>query len=167
MKQHLAALRMLFDWLVVGHVLDVNPAHAVRGPKYRVKKGKTPFLTRDEARTLLDSIAVTKKVTDEDGKEKKIPLLTGLRDRALIGTMIYTFARIGAVLQMNVGDYFTQGRRAWMRLHEKGGKELDAPCHHKLEAYLDEYIAAAGIANDKDGALFRTTGRLTGTARTA
>ena len=77
--------------------------------------------------------------------------------------MIYTFARIGAVLQMNVGDYFTQGRRGWVRLHEKGGKEHEAPCHHKLEAFLDEYIAAAGIADDKDGPLFRTTGRSTGT----
>ncbi len=77
--------------------------------------------------------------------------------------MIYTFARVGAVLQMNVGDYFTQGRRGWVRLHEKGGKEHEAPCHHKLEVYLDEYMAAAGIAADKDGPLFRTTGRSTGT----
>lgn len=89
--------------------------------------------------------------------------MTGLRDRALIGTMIYTFARIGAVLQMNVGDYFTQGRRGWVRLHEKGGKEHEAPCHHKLEAMLDEYLAAAGIGGDREGALFRTTGRTTGT----
>ena len=59
-KQHLAALRMLFDWLVTGHVLDVNPAHAVRGPKYVVKKGKTPVLTADEARELLDSIAIAR-----------------------------------------------------------------------------------------------------------
>jgi site-specific recombinase XerC len=57
-KQHLAALRMLFDWLVIGHVLDVNPAHAVRGPKHVVKKGKTPVLTAEEARELLNSIAL-------------------------------------------------------------------------------------------------------------
>jgi site-specific recombinase XerC len=148
-KQHLAALRMLFDWLVVGHVLEVNPAHAVRGPKHVVKKGRTPVLDRDEARAL---IAIIDTGT-----------LTGLRDRALIGVMIYTFARIGAVLQMNVGDYFTQGRRGWVQLHEKGGKEHEAPCHHKLETYLDAYIAAAGIADDPDGPLFRTTGRTTGT----
>jgi integrase len=86
--------------------------------------------------------------------------LTGLRDRALIGVMIYTFARVGAVLQMNVGDYFSQGRRGWVRLHEKGGKEHEAPCVPKLEAYLDEYIAAAGIAADTDGPLFRTHGAL-------
>ncbi len=148
-KQHLAALRMLFDWLVVGHVLDTNPAHAVRGPKYSQNKGKTSVLDRDEARALLAAI--------DTGS------LTGLRDRALIGVMIFTFARVGAVFQMNVGDYYSQGRRGWVRLQEKGGKEQEAPCIPKLEAFLDEHIAAAGIGGDKDGPLFRTTGRSTGT----
>jgi site-specific recombinase XerD len=148
-KQHLAAIRMLFDWLVVGQIIAINPAHAVRGPKHVVIKGRTPVLNREEARVLLSSI--------DTGT------LKGLRDRALIAVMIYTFARVGAVLQMNVGDYFTQGRRAWIRLHEKGGKEHEAPCVSKLETYLDAYIAAAGIADDKDGPLFRTTGRFTGT----
>lgn len=147
-KQHLAALRMLFDWLVVGHVLDLNPAHAVRGPKYSQKRGKTPVLDREQARALIAAIDTSS--------------VTGLRDCALIGIMIYTFARVGAVLQMNVGDYFSQGRRGWVRLHEKGGKEHEAPCVPKLENYLDEYIAAVGIATDKDGPLFRTTGRSTG-----
>jgi integrase/recombinase XerD len=154
---------MLFDWLVVGQVIDVNPAPAVRRPKYRVKKGKTPILTRDEARALLDSIPVTETGKREDGIEEETPSITGLRDRALIGIMLYTFARIGVVLQMSVKDYFTQGRRGRVRPHEKGGKEHEAQCHHNLETYLDEYIAAAGIAADKDGPLFRTTGRLTGT----
>lgn len=148
-KQHLAAIRMLFDWLVVGQVIDMNPAHAVRGPKHVVTKGRTPVLNREEARALLTSIDTS--------------TLTGLRDRALIGIMIYTFARVGAVRQMNVGDYFSQGRRGWVRLHEKGGKEHEVPCVPKLETYLDAYITAAGIADDKDGALFRTTGRFTGT----
>jgi site-specific recombinase XerD len=157
-KQHLAALRMLFDWLVTGHVLDVNPAHAVRGPKYVVKKGKTPVLAADEARELLDSIAIARKT----GGKAEEPELIGLRDRALIGVMTYTFARVNAVLQMKVKDYFVQGRRGWVRLHEKGGKEHEVPCHHTLEQYLDEYIAAADIAGDPDGPLFRTTGRKTG-----
>jgi predicted nucleic acid-binding protein len=87
---------------------------------------------------------------------------SGLLARALIGVMTYTFARVNAVLQMRVRDYFVQGRRGWVRLHEKGGKEHDVPCHHKLEQYLDEYIAAAGLAGDPDGSLFRTTGRKTG-----
>ena len=163
-KQHLAALRMLFDWLVTGHVLDVNPAHAVRGPKYVVKKGKTPVLTADEARELLDSIASPETRPGRRGNRR-----TGahrLRDRALIGVMVYTFARVNAVLEMKVRDYFVQGRRGWVRLHEKGGKEHEVPCHHNLEQYLDEYIAAAGIAGDPDGPLFRTTGRKTGLTAT-
>jgi len=160
-KQHLAALRMLFDWLVTGHIIEVNPAHAVRGPKHVVKKGKTPVLNADEARELIDRIEITKTVTF-DGVTSEMPDITGLRDRALIGTMVYTFARVNAVLQMKVRDYFVQGRRGWVRLHEKGGKEHELPCHHNLERYLDEYIAAAGIAGDLDGPLFRTTGRKTG-----
>jgi integrase/recombinase XerD len=147
-KQHLAALRMLFDWLVTGHIIETNPAHAVRGPRYVVTKGKTPVLAADEARAVLDAI--------DPGT------LTGLRDRALIGVMVYSFARVNAVIGMKVKDYFSQGRRGWVRLHEKGGKEHEVPCHHSLENLLDEYIAAAGIAGDPNGPLFRTTGRKTG-----
>jgi site-specific recombinase XerD len=149
-KLHLAAIRMLFDWLVTGHIMQVNPAHAVRGPKHVVKKGKTPVLKAEEARTLLDSI--------DTGT------LVGLRDRAIIGVMVYTFARVNAVIEMKVKDYFTQGRRGWVRLHEKGGKEHEVPCHHTLEKYLDAYLAAAGIADDPNGALFRSVGRKTGRA---
>jgi site-specific recombinase XerD len=142
-KQHLAALRMLFDYLVIGQVIPTNPAHSVRGPKHVVKKGKTPVLSPDEARTLLDSL--------------ETHTLTGLRDRALIALMVYTFARINAALEMKVSDYFIQARRGWVRLHEKGGKEHDVPCHHNLERFLDEYIAAAGLAADPHGPLFRTS----------
>jgi integrase len=127
-KQHLAAIRMLFDWLVTGHVIDTNPAHSVRGPRYTVKKGKTPVLTVEEAHALLESIPITKKPADDREKADK-PDLLGLRDRALIAMMVFSFARIGAVIQMKVGDYFVQGRRRWVRLHEKGGKEHDVPCH--------------------------------------
>jgi integrase/recombinase XerD len=83
-KQHLAAIRMLFDWLVTGHIIDVNPAHAVRCPKYVVRKGKTPVLTADEARTLLESIPIIKR-NDEKGMTVANPDLMGLRNRALIG----------------------------------------------------------------------------------
>ena len=155
-KQHLAALRMLFDWLVTGHVIDTNPAHAVRGPRYVVRKGKTAVLAADEARALLDSIPVACNVLLEDGTEIAQPLLVGLRDRALIGVMVFTFARVNAVTQLKVKDYYTQGRRGWIRLHEKGGKEHDVPCNHALETLLDAYLAAAGIKDDPEGPLFRT-----------
>jgi len=150
-KQHLAAIRMLFDWLVVRQVVEMNPAAAVRGQKHVVKKGKTPILEADEARHLLESIDTSTPV--------------GLRDRALIGLLIYTFARISAAIGMNVEDYYIQGRRSWVRLHEKGGKQHEMPAHHLLETYIDEYLSEAGIAADKATPLFRTaagkTGKLT------
>src|SRR6201993_4996202 len=139
--------RMLFDWLVTGHVIDSNPAHSVRGPRYTVKKGKTPVLTVEEAHALLESIPITKKPAN-DPEAADQPDLLGLRDRALIAMMVYSFARIGAVIQMKVGDYFVQGRRRWVRLHEKGGKEHDVPCHHRLDQCLHDYIEAAGIGDD-------------------
>src|SRR3954452_21969511 len=149
-KQHLAAVRMLFDWLVVRQILEMNPAAAVRGPKYVVKRGKTPVLEADEARQLLASIDVSTPV--------------GLRDRALIGLLIYTFARVSAAIGMNVEDYYVQGRRSWVRLHEKGGKQHDMPAHHLLETYMDAYLTETGIASEKDTPLFRTalgkTGKL-------
>jgi integrase len=81
--------------------------------------------------------------------------VVGLRDRALIGVLIYGFARISAALAMRVEDYFPQGKRWWLRLHEKGGKHHEMPVHHSLEADLDAYLQAAGIGDDKKGWLFR------------
>ncbi len=148
-KLRLAAVRHLFDWLVIGQIVPVNPAASVRGPRHIVKSGKTPVLEPAEARALLDSINIT--------------TLAGLRDRALIGLMVYSFARIGAALTMRVEDVFTQKRRLWVRLREKGGKHHEMPCHHNLEAYLVAYIEGAGLAEDPKGPLFRTIGR--GTAK--
>lgn len=144
-KQHLAALRMLFDWLVTGQVIPANPAAAVRGPAHVVKRGKTPVLSADQARRLLDSIE-----TDS---------VVGLRDRALIGVMVYSFARVSAVVGMLVEDYYPEGKRCWLRLHEKGGKLHQVPAHHNAEAYLDAYIRAAGLARHGKLPLFRTAGK--------
>ena len=142
-KQGLAAIRMLFDWLVIGQVVPMNPAHSVRGPTYSIKKGKTPVLSRENARALLDSIDVGHVV--------------GLRDRALIALMTYSFARIGAVVGMSVGDYYQNGKRWWVRLHEKGGKFHEVPVHHTAEAYLDAYLDEASIGGELKAPLFRTT----------
>nr|WP_294566590.1 tyrosine-type recombinase/integrase [uncultured Rhodopila sp.] len=147
-KQRLAAVRHLFDWLVTGQVVPVNPAASVRGPSHVVRQGKTPVLEPAEARALLDAIDTTTQA--------------GLRDRALIGLMVYSFARIGAALGMKVEDVFTQNRRLWVRLRETGGKAHAMPCHHRLEAYLTAYIEQTGIMADDKGPLFRTIGRGTG-----
>lgn len=159
-KQHLATIRMCFDWLVTGGELSVNPSWSVRGPKHVVKKGKTPVLSAEQARELLDSIALV-KVDEATGIQT--PDLVGLRDRALIAAMVFSFARVGAVVKMDVTDYWQNGKRWWFRLHEKGGKHHEVPCHHVAESYLDEYLKAAGISHeDKDVPLFRTTYRRTG-----
>src|SRR5580704_9650103 len=70
--------------------------------------------------------------------------------------MTYAFARIGAVVAMRVEDYFANGKRWWVRLHEKGGKRHEMPAHHKLEAYLDEYLRAAGLGDEPKSPLFRS-----------
>lgn len=147
-KQHLAAIRMLFDWLIIGQVLEVNPAAAVRGPKHVVKKGKTPILSPEETRQLLDAIDTS--------------TIGGLRDRALIGVLVFSFARISAALGMNIEDVYVQQRRTWFRLHEKGGKEHHVPAHHNADEYLHAYIEAAGIAGEAKGPLFRSLERAPG-----
>jgi integrase/recombinase XerD len=129
-KQHLAAIRMLYDWLVVGQIVPSNPAHAVRGPKHVVSHGLTPILDADQMKQLLDSIDVTS--------------IVGLRDRAIIGVMTATFGRIEATLGMNVADYFQEGKHWSIRLNEKNAKIVTMPVQHKLETYLDAYIEAVG-----------------------
>jgi integrase/recombinase XerD len=144
-KQSLAAIRMLFNWLVIGQVVPTNPAAAVSGPSYTTKKGKTPVLSAEDTRRLLNSIDTTD--------------LLGLRDRALIALMVYSFARVGAVVKMQVQDYYQNGRRSWIRLHEKGGKFHEVPAHHTADEYLHAYIEAAGIAGDDKKPLFRSARR--------
>ena len=135
---------------MTGQVLPSNPAHAVRGPRHSVIKGATTVMSSQETSEFLKKIDTAHVV--------------GLRDRAFIGVMVYAFARASAVVSLKVEDYFPLQKRWWLRFKEKGGKVNEMGCHHKLEQYLDEYIAAAGIAQDKKGPLFRAaigrTGKL-------
>jgi site-specific recombinase XerC len=144
-KQRLAAIRHLFDWLVTGQIVSHNPAASVRGPAHSARTGATPVLDPAEARQLLDSIDVSTPI--------------GLRDRALIALMVFSFARVGAALAMRVEDVYVQQRRLWVRLCEKGGKAHAMPCHHTLEAYLHAYLDGTGIAGEPKGPLFRTIAR--------
>ena len=143
-KQHLAAIRMLGDWLVVSQVLPVNPAAAVRGPTHVVTTGATPVLSPAEARRLLEAI--------DPGT------LAGLRDRALVSVMLYSFARVSAVIGMRRPDYFRQERQGWLRLHEKGGQRHDVPAHHRAAEALDDYLARAGL-DEATAALFQSVDR--------
>jgi site-specific recombinase XerD len=144
-KQRLAAVRVYLDRLVSGGVLPTNPSSSVRGPRHSVHRGKTPVLDGKEAAQLIGSIE-----TDT---------VVGLRDRALIGLMTYTFARIGAAVGMSVSDLFYERNRLWVRLQEKGGKRHEMPCHHTLEEYLLEYLEKSGLKDKPDTPLFPSLSR--------
>lgn len=156
LKQHFSALRVLFAWFVEKGITERNPVREVKTAKFSRVEGKTPAFSVEEVQQLFESFDTESVI--------------GLRDRALIGVMAYTFARVEAATSLQIRDYVQQGRRTLIRLREKGGKEKEIPCHHMLETYLDAYIQAAGLTGGKDAPLFRTaagrTGKLTDKAMT-
>jgi integrase/recombinase XerD len=147
-KLHLSALRRFFDQLVLRHVIVLNPATSVRAPKHSVVEGKTPALSVEQARRLLTSIETSHVV--------------GLRDRAIIATLIYTAARVGAVAKLRLSDYYADGHQWWFRFDEKGGKARTIPARHDVEMYIETYVRAAGIEQEaEDTPLFRSAVRKT------
>lgn len=148
-KLALAALRRFFDAFVLRHVLVLNPAASVRGERHEAVEGKTPEMTPDQARALLAAIDTTTPV--------------GLRDRALIATLIYTAARAGAVARLRRKDFVLDGTQYVLRFAEKGGKQREIPVRHDLEQYLRDYLTASGLTDSPAAApLFRSTVRRTG-----
>jgi integrase/recombinase XerD len=151
-KLALAAIRRFFDILVVRHVLILNPASSVRGERYEVVEGKTPEITPEQARALLAAIDTT--------------TVGGLRDRAVIASLIYTAARAGAVAALKTKDFAHDGSQYHLRFAEKGGKQREIPVRHDLERYLLDYLAAASLGEGRPVTpLFRSasgrTGKLT------
>lgn len=144
-KQHLAALRMLFDWMVIGQCMKMNPTAGVRGPRHVYQEGKTPVLDARQTRKLFDSI---------DGER-----MIDYRDRAIIALMIFSFARISAVVQMKVKDYVRNGSSAYFNFHEKGGKNKRVPAHHLAAYYIEQYINRAHAEGNKNDSLFLSAGQ--------
>ena len=141
-NQALAALRHFFDPLVQRHAIMLNPFYSVRGQKHAAVEGKTAEISIEQARALLRSIDVSHVV--------------GLRDRAILGVLAYTGARVGALARLRLVDYRNLGEQRALRFKEKGGKEREIPVRHDLEAWLEEYIAAVGIEGEpKTRPLFR------------
>ncbi len=148
-KQHLAAIRRFFDRLVVRHAVILNPALSVRAERYQVVEGKTPEISIPQARALLASIDTTTTV--------------GLRDRAAIGVLVYTAARVGAVARLSLRDLRHDGSQWALRFAEKGGKSREIPVRHDLETFIFAYLDAASLdPSAANGPLFRTTIRRTG-----
>ena len=142
-KVHLAAIRHLFDELVNRHAVILNPATSVRGEREQTVEGKTPEITLDHARKLLHSLDTENTV--------------GLRDRAIIGILIYTAARVGAVSRLKRQNFYDSGSQPCLRFNEKGGKSREIPVRQDLEQFITEYLQAAGLCDaDKNGPLFRS-----------
>jgi integrase/recombinase XerD len=161
-KQHLAAIRGLFNWLVIKQVVPENPALHVKGPKFSRKVGVTPIMEAEQVRQLLDSIPIVRKVSvprKHGGGHREVVDLKGLRDRAAIAIMAYTFARVSAVVGSKLGDYRLEGKRARLRLLEKGGKEQLVWLHREAEEYLDAYLSEARI-DDPKAPLFQSLDKL-------
>ena len=136
-NQALAALRRFFDVLVTRHAVALNPFQSVRGRKHSVIDGQTPELTIQQARDLLASLDTSH--------------VLGLRDRAVLGTLSYTGARVGAIAQLRLQDLRDQGEHRVLRFSEKGGKQREIPVRHDLDGWLRAYLDAAGIAGDPQG----------------
>ena len=141
---HLAALRGFFDRLVQRHVVILNPAASVRGVKDQVIEGKTPEISIEQARTLLASIKLSREVKTEQGETVEMPLVVGLRDRAILATLAYTACRAGAVAKLRLQDFQNEGTQYVLRFQEKGGKSREIPVRHDLEGYILAYLDAAG-----------------------
>ena len=142
-KLDLAALRKFFDLLVLRHVIVLNPASCVRGERYQVIEGKTPEVGSNQARQLLRSI--------------RLETVVGVRDQAIIGLLIYTAVRVGAIAKLNLGDLHHDGTQNVFRFLEKGGKVREIPARHDLDAMIFQYLHAAGAAiGDRSEPMFRT-----------
>jgi site-specific recombinase XerD len=159
-KLHLAALRKFFDLLVERHIMIINPAASVRGLRYEAVEGKTPEITIEHAKKLLATIRVRR----EKRKGEFVPLIVGLRDRAIIATLIYTAARAGAVARLKLKDFRYDGTQWTFRFAEKGGKSREIPVRHDLQEYILAYLATIpDWQADTSAPLFRTTIRRTST----
>lgn len=147
-KLHLAAIRRFFDVLVQRHAIILNPAASVRGPRLKVTEGKTPAAHPADVRKLLESIDLSRPI--------------GLRDRAILATMIYTACRVGAVAKLRRNDFTTDGRQWHLRFNEKGGNQRLIPCRFDLQGYIEAYLTACPTPPGSDNPLFRSAAGRTG-----
>lgn len=152
LRQYLSAIRMFFDSCVVRGVLSINPAKAVKLPRSSSGTGKTPVIVSEQVRQILDNIPRTREID--------------LRDRALIGLMVYSFFRISAALSLKVRDYELRGPQRWIIGEEKGSKRHEMPVHPDLEDMMDEYLRETGLKNQANQLIFQScvgrNGKLTG-----
>ena len=140
-RRKLSALSSLFDALCEAHAVQGNPVDGVKRPKVDSQEGKTPAIGDHQARALL-------QVADPT-------TLRGLRDRALLATLLYHGLRRAELCALHVGDIQDRRGVKHLQVHGKGSKIRYVPLHPGAADAIAAYLEAAGHGEDRNGALFR------------
>jgi integrase len=139
-RQHLAAVRLLFDHLLDQGVVESNPAARAKAPRMNRETSHTPVFEEDEIREFLKAI--------------KPGTLMDIRDKALFSVLAYSWARVSAVVALKVEDYYQRKGQHWLRLHEKRGKIHEVPVHSDARTAVDHWLCASGLGSDPFAPLF-------------
>lgn len=140
-RRKLAALSSLFEYLCEANAVMSNPVKGVKRPKMRSNEGKTPAIGDHQARSLLNAPDTT--------------TVQGLRDRAILSTLLYHGLRRAELCSLTVGDLQQRRGVAHLHVHGKGDKIRYVPLHPATAEHIDTYLEATGHGTDRDGALFR------------
>ena len=132
-RQHLSAIRLLFDHLLEKGVVELNPAARAKPPRLERETSHTPVFEEDEIKAFLSAI--------------KPDSLMDIRDKALFSVLLYSWARVSAVVALKVEDYFERKGTHWLRFKEKRGKIHELPVHSKAKEAIDQWIAASGLGS--------------------
>jgi integrase/recombinase XerD len=144
-RQHLAAVRLLFDHLLDQGVVELNPAARAKPPRLERKSSHTPVFEEDEINAFLEAI--------------KPNSLMDIRDKALFSVLIYGWARVSAVVALKVQDYYQRKGERWLRLNEKRGKIHEVPVHSKAREAVDQWLLASGLGPNPSAPLFPAFGK--------
>ena len=139
-RQHLAAVRLLFDHLLEQGVVDSNPAARAKPPRLQRENSHTPTFEDHEIKAFLGAI--------------KLETLLDIRDKALFSVLAYSWARVSAVAALKVEDYYERKGQRWLRFHEKRGKIHEVPVHSNARGAIDQWLAASGLGSDPSAPLF-------------
>ncbi len=144
-RQHIAAVRLLFDHLLQKGVVELNPAARAKPPRLDREKAHTPVFEREEITLFLQSI--------------QTETLKDTRDRALFSVLLYTWGRVSAVASLKVKAYYERKGQMWLRLGEKRGKIHEVPVHTAARQALDLWLDRAGIAFYPEALIFPAFGK--------
>jgi site-specific recombinase XerD len=139
-RQHLSAVRRLFDVYVLKGLIETNPAARVKAAKFSVRRAGTTSLDPDEARRFFAQL-------------KSYSLLQQ-RNMALVRVFFHHAPRVSAVVKLRVADYFLKGKQRWLRLGEKHGKVHELPVHPKAQQAIEVWLANSGLSDQSDWPLF-------------